>query len=122
MIIGYVNTEDEAVINVTIQGQQNQVDEFEAIIDTGFNGFLTLPLSMINRLGLPWFTQGRVTLANGDEELIDIHIATIIWDGLPRRLMVDTANTTPLIGMALMRNYELNIQNIDNGIVTLKKL
>lgn len=121
MITGYVSVDQLAIIEISVQGQQQTV-RIDATIDTGFNGFLTLPPYLINLLHLPWFSKGRVTLASGDEEMVDVHLATIIWDGTPRRLLIDMADNTPLIGMALMRGYELHIQNVDNGAVTLRKL
>ena len=44
------------------------------------------------------------------------------WDGEPRRVSVDEADTDPLVGMALMNGYELCIQVIDGGTVTLGRL
>ena len=121
MITGYVSVDQQAIIEISIQGQQQTV-RIDATIDTGYNGFLTLPPYVINLLHLPWLTQSRVILANGETESVDVYAATIIWDGTPRRLLIDAADNMPLIGMALMRGYELNIQNVDNGAVTLRKL
>lgn len=121
MITGYVSVDQQAIIEISVEGQQQTV-RIDATIDTGYNGFLTLPPYVINLLHLPWLTQSRVILANGEAESVDVHAATIIWDGTPRRLLVDVADNTPLVGMALMRGYELHIQNIDNGAATLRKL
>ncbi len=35
--------------------------------------------------------------------------------------MVDAADTEPLVGMALMYGYELNVQIVDGGAVTLRR-
>ena len=42
MIVGYVNAYREAVIPLTVRGSQAQ-EEIETVIDTGFDGSLTLP-------------------------------------------------------------------------------
>ena len=47
MIEGFVNANLEAVVNVPIRGPAGQTREVEAVIDTGFNGFLTLPPSLV---------------------------------------------------------------------------
>ncbi|OGG48151.1 MAG: clan AA aspartic protease [Candidatus Handelsmanbacteria bacterium RIFCSPLOWO2_12_FULL_64_10] len=122
MISGLVNADLEATIRLKIQGTDGHEQEIEAVIDTGFNGFLTLPPSFIIALGLPWLTQGRAMLGDGRMELFDVYTATVIWDGQPLRIMVDAADTAPLVGMSLMHGYELNLQNIDGGLVSLKRL
>ena len=43
MIQGAVNAAYEAVIPLTVQGPAGQTQDIEAVIDTGFSGFLTLP-------------------------------------------------------------------------------
>lgn len=65
MITGSVNTDYEAVIRLRIQGPRGYQQEVEAIIDTGFNGFLTLPPLLVTELGLARLSRGRALLANG---------------------------------------------------------
>lgn len=52
----------------------------------------------------------------------DVYEATVLSDGQPNTIPVDEANSQPLIGMSLMYGYELNIQTVDGGPVTLKRL
>ena len=54
MIIGVVNGNLEAIIRLVVRGPNGQEDEIEAVIDTGFTGFLTLPPSLIVSPGLAW--------------------------------------------------------------------
>ena len=122
MITGTVNANSEATIRLTVQGLRGQEQEIEAVIDTGFTGSLTLPPSLITVLGLTWLTQGRVMLGDGRVEVFDIYAAIVTWDEKPLRVMVDAADTDPLVGMALMYGYELNVQNVEGGAVTLKPL
>jgi predicted aspartyl protease len=44
MITGLVNPDYEAVIRLRIQGPGGHEREIDAVIDTGFNGYLTLEL------------------------------------------------------------------------------
>lgn len=69
------------VIRLRVQGPTGHEQEVNAIIDTGFNGFLTLPPLLIAALGLARLSRGRAVLANGSEELFDIHGVTVLWDG-----------------------------------------
>ena len=122
MINGRVTVYREAVISLSVKGPEDQYTEIDAVIDTGFNGFLTLPASLIQELGLVWCRRGRAMLADGSESLFDIYEATITWDGRPRRIAVDEVNCDPLIGMSLLYGYELTVQVVDGGRVVINPL
>ena len=53
MIEGVVNASYEPVVTLAVQGPAGQANEIEAVIDTGYNGLLTLPPPVITELGLP---------------------------------------------------------------------
>lgn len=71
MIIGHVNAEYEATIRLSVYGTDGQIHELSSIIDTGFDGWLSLPASLINTLGLQWNGRGRATLGDGSECLFN---------------------------------------------------
>ena len=121
MITGVVTVDHEAVIPLRLQGPSGQAETVHPVIDTGFTGTLTLPSSVIAALGLRWLTQGQAILANGQIETFDVYRATVIGDGQPLSIMIDAAETDPLVGMTLMYGYDIFIQNVDGGIVTLQR-
>ena len=51
MIEGVVNDDLEAIITLKIRNNNSRVYEQSAIVDTGFNGWLSLPPDIINQLG-----------------------------------------------------------------------
>ena len=122
MITGRVNVGGEAVIDLTVQGPERRPQEISAIVDTGINGWLTLPSSLVGILRLPFRGCGRATLADGSETLFDIHEGTVIWDGQPRQISVHVSESDPLVGMGLFYGYELNIQVVEGGSVAIEKL
>lgn len=122
MITGTVTADREAVIRLTVRGPTGQERRIEAVIDTGFDGWLSLPPFLIHSLRLPWRRRGRALLADGSESIFDIHEATVLWDRRRRRIPVDEANTAPLIGMALLEGYEFNARIRVGGQVTIKSL
>jgi clan AA aspartic protease len=109
MITGTVTANREAFISLRIPGPSGQEEDVDAIVDTGFTGTLTLPFSVISSLGLHWLTQGQAILANGQLETFDVYRATVIWDGQPLRIMLEAAETDPLVGMTLMYGYDIFI-------------
>lgn len=54
MITGVVNARYEATIRLSVRDVHGQVQQIEAILDTGFSGSLTLPPATIHSLDLPW--------------------------------------------------------------------
>ena len=117
MITGAVNADYEAIIRLLVQGPAGPAHEVDAIIDTGFNGFLTLPPALVTALGLMRRSRGRALLANGSEELFDIYGVTMLWDGQHRYVEADAVDTMPLVGMSLLDGHDLHIQVADGGQV-----
>jgi clan AA aspartic protease len=122
MITGIVTTAREAIISLTVRGPSGQEREIQAVIDTGFDGSLTLPPALITTLGLAWRRRGRALLADGSENVFDIYEATVVWDGTPRRVPVDEVDLTPLVGMSLLYGSELTVQVVEGGRVFIKAL
>lgn len=122
MITGIVNGDREGVIRLRVRGANGQEREVEGVIDTGFNGFLTLPPALIAALGCPRIGFGRTLMANGKEELFDMYETTVFWDGQPRTVETDGADTDALVGMSLIYGYELRMQGKDSGRVTIEAL
>jgi clan AA aspartic protease len=121
MMQGYVNTSYEAVISLVIK-HNSKLKSINAVIDTGFTGFLSLPQSIIDELELPWSYSDFATLGDGSETLFDIHEASVIWDGQFREIEVNSADTEPLLGMSMLRGYRLEMDTIQGGLVTIKAL
>ena len=80
--------------------------DIEAVIDTGYNGFLTMPPMLVRDLGLPFVTNGQAILANGGEATFDIHSVTMVLDGQPRGIDVYVSDTAPLRGHAVARRSQ----------------
>ena len=53
MIEGLVNANYEPIISLPVQSPAGQAREIDVVIDTGYNGYLTLPPALVAELGLP---------------------------------------------------------------------
>lgn len=122
MIAGSVNANREAVVNIEIHGTAGHTRVVEAVIDTGFTGFLTLPPNVTTALGLTWRGRAQATLGDGRLHPFDVYVATVIWDGHARLVEADGADTTPLIGMGLLYQHDLRIQVVEGGIVSIESI
>lgn len=99
----------------------NQPDvEIEFVIDTGFEGALTLPPSAVAALGLPFFQEMNANLANDMSVQADVPVATIILEGQEIDVLVLAMGRRPLFGTALLAGKELAAQFVDNGLVTIE--
>ena len=120
MIEGVVNSAYEAVIRITLSGQSGQTLEIEAVIDTGYTGFLTLPTFLVTELGLTYRSHGQAVLADNSEVTFDVYDVTVLWDGSPRHIRVDATGDTPLVGMLLLNGYNLNMDVEQGGTVVIR--
>jgi predicted aspartyl protease len=59
MITEVVTSFYQATIRLIVRGPTGHAQEIEAVIDTGFDGALSLPPADIAALGLPWRRCGR---------------------------------------------------------------
>jgi clan AA aspartic protease len=121
MMHGIVNQSCEAILPVVVKNDPKR-KLFDAVIDTGFSGFLTLPASIISELDLTWKGRDLATLGDGTSCIFDVYIAIIIWDGEYCTVDINESETNPLIGMQLLRGYDLRIQAIEGGSVTIEAL
>jgi clan AA aspartic protease len=122
MIVGRVNRNREAVIALTLRDSAGQDHAIDAVVDTGFNGSLTLPSHTVSQLGLDWHGREQGTLADGRIGYFEIYAARIIWDGHERLVETAVAEGTPLVGMNLLKDCELRIRIIENGEVSISPL
>lgn len=121
MISGNVDAR-EARIPIAVKGREGRTLEIVAVIDTGYTGSLTLPPSSVAALNLIWQNVDRGTLADGSECLFDVFEAEVVWDGKVRRILVDEADTDPLVGMSLLSGYELKVEVCSQGKVEITRL
>ena len=121
MIFGAVNEEFEPIIPLSIRRFDGKVFTQAAIVDTGFNGWLSLPPDLIAELNLKWKRRGRAILGDGSECVFNIYEAIVDWDETLLTIPVDEANSEPLVGMSLMEGYQLTMQVFEGGRVELCK-
>jgi clan AA aspartic protease len=122
MISGVVNARLEATIQLSVHDAMGQPHDIEVVVDTAYNGSLTLPPARLTALGLAPKNQQQVLLADGSLQVINFYEATIIWDGQPRTVDVDEIDAPPLVGTALLRGHELRVKFVAGGSVSIEAL
>ena len=120
MIEGEVNAHREAVVRLPLMDSSGRTRSIDAVIDTGFSGFLTLPPGLVAELGLTRLGQKSLILANGSREIFDTYGVTVLWDGEPRFVDADEADAAPLLGMSMLDRCNLSIDVEDGGRVVIQ--
>ncbi|HBR00090.1 clan AA aspartic protease [Roseofilum sp. Belize BBD 4] len=122
MIYGVVNWRREATLPLVVGNSSGQREVIDTVIDTGFDGCLSLPSETIIRLRLPWRTSNTVTLGDGSETVFDFYTGTVIWDGQYRAIDIAESETEPLLGMGMLYGYRLQVDAVEGGRVKIEAL
>lgn len=122
MIKGIVTPNRQARIQLKVFSASGQPHDIDALIDTGFNLFLTLPAATIAALALPFAVPTRASLADGSLVQLDCYRAIVDWDGQPRAVLVVSADGGPLAGMSLLYGSRVTLDVVDGGPVIIELL
>lgn len=122
MIFGHVNPYREAIVQFVVIGKNQQRKSIKAIIDTGYSGSLILPSEMIEELDLICYATQEGVLGNGSVHQFNVHEASVIWDGKVQSIEINSAEAGPLVGMGLLEGYEVRIEAVTGGDVTIQSL
>lgn len=122
MISGNVNARNEAIVQLIVRGPLGQTATVAAIIDTGFDGALSLPPSLVAYLQLSQRRIAKATLGDGSRISHAVHSAVVMWDGAAKSVPVAALDSTLLVGMSLLVGYRLTMQVFPGGQVTLLSL
>jgi clan AA aspartic protease len=111
----------EATITVTVLPAESGRTSLDvrAVIDTGFTGDLALPTELVSSLSLPERGFVEVRLADGSTAARRLHEASILWHGVPRRVLVYQVDADALVGMSLLRGSTVSIDVVPDGHVTI---
>ena len=122
MITGKITANREATISLEISGPDRQPRQITAVIDTGFNGYLTLPKDLITNLKLPLVGNRRATLGDGNVVALDAYLATVLWHGRKREVLLLQADGGPLLSMTLLHGSRVTLDVVDNGPIVIDEL
>jgi clan AA aspartic protease len=119
MILGVVSASLEARVPLFLEDVSGQTHRLEAVLDTGFSGFLSLSPALISMLGWTWLRFVRMILGDGTEQTFHVFNASIIWDGQSRLVRAYAIDGEPLIGMKLLAGHDVHIRVNDGGLVRI---
>ena len=122
MITGRVSSDGlnlRPIVEMLVCVENGPTVPIEAIVDTGFTGYLTLSRELIELLALEPVSDQVMTLADGSRALFLVYRAVVEWFGTLRLIDVHRAEGDSLVGMAMLQNHNLQIQAIHGGDVSI---
>jgi clan AA aspartic protease len=122
MMQGCVNDSGEPVVRIAVYGKFGASVDVDAIIDTGFSEYLTLPFSIIQGLNLDQLDTVRIRLADGSHASCDIYRGRVGWLDAAITVDIQSAETDPLVGLKLLQGCNLSVDFTENGIVSIERL
>ncbi len=97
-------------------------EELDLIVDSGFNGEVVLPKTLIARLKLPNDGTMFSLLANGSVVETEVHIGEIIWFGKILEVRIQATDSHEgLLGTELFQGCVVELDPDDNQVVFRKK-
>lgn len=116
MISGFVSANREVIFEIEVSNSSSGATAIvDAVVDTGFNGCLTLTPDIIKALGLTPMGEQPLTLADGVEHSFRSFLASISWHGQLRSIMAVEMPDAPLMGMSLLWGSRLIADIADGG-------
>ncbi len=122
MIRGRVDARREARVPLEIRAGDGQFQSIAGVVDTGFNGHLTLPLEVIRRLELEPRVPTNVTLATGVRTRLNTWSGQVRWHDRPRTIRILESPGIPLLGMELLQDSQLIVHVRVGGDVLIEEL
>src|SRR5829696_5904767 len=107
MPIGSVDSNGDPVIDIEILGEFNQSTTVTCVIDTGFAGFLSMPLVHASSIGLVVHGTMPLVLANGTVEntLICLGVASVGGSDQMGLIVIENQSTQILLGMDFLKKF-----------------
>jgi clan AA aspartic protease len=112
----------QARMRVLVRSAENSEQAIEFVVDTGFEGFLTLPPDLVAALDLPYIAKIQANLADNSRIATTAYAISIVWNGVERDVIVLAMGRRPLIGTALLEDYHLSIDFYEGGTVLVDEI
>ena len=122
MIRGRVDAQRQAWVQLEVERSDGRFETIETVVDTGFNGHLSLPPEVIGRLNVKQDGPADVDLATGVQATLNAWLGNVLWHDTIRSVLIFESNGTPLLGMELMEDSQLTMQARINGHVLIERL
>ena len=109
-----------AIVEVEVRWSSGRSRTFEALLDTGFNGAVSLPAEVVEEVGLPLVTERTVTLGDASDVRVRVHAGYIRFSDGWRRCPVLATGDVPTVGMHLIHGLKVCFESADGGDIEIE--
>ncbi len=111
-----------ATLEIDIRWSTGRSKSFNAFLDTGFNGAVSLPPENVAELGLPLVTERTVILGDASDVRMSVHAGQVRFANEWHRCPVLAAGDVPLVGMQLIEGANVCFEAVEGGDVSFDLL
>ena len=122
MIRGRVTADITPIIRLEVLDGLGRSMPVAAVLDTGFNGDVSLPIPTIRSLQLRPMGQRRFTLADGEVSVMNTYLGRFNWHEEPLEVVVVDSQGTAMVGMNLLWGSRITIEALDDGDILIENL
>jgi clan AA aspartic protease len=122
MIRGEVASDLSPRVSIETGNDEGDFEWLDVVVDTGFDGELSLPREAIQRLDLPYERLASVSLADEQRIRANACFAVVSWHGGLREVVVLEIAGEPLIGMSLLQGSRLKVDARRGGEVLIEEV
>jgi clan AA aspartic protease len=119
---GIVGDDWKPIVSIDVVGPDNSAEDVRALVDTGFNQYLTLQSATAQALNLPFIDSTVAILADGSKIEVEVRRAVVVWNGVRRPVAAYITEGHPSLGMPMFQNCRLVINAVPGGTVTIDEL
>jgi clan AA aspartic protease len=120
MIVGRITGEDlEARVRLELLNK-GKTTEVDFLIDTGFSGYMAVPLTIVESLDLEFQDLQRGIMADGRRGFFDTVDLCVIWHDQPIIVRAQVLGE-PLIGTRMLKGHSVQANWQHGGEVRLTK-
>ncbi len=120
MIEGRIDSNLEAIIELDIQ-HDGAIHRQRFVVDTGFNGFIAVPQSLVHILGLKLLDVQAGITADGRSSYFDTVEITILWHDEARTVQAQILDEA-LIGTRILRGSRIQADWVRDGTFLVEQL
>ncbi|MFH1049149.1 MAG: hypothetical protein V1732_05810 [Patescibacteria group bacterium] len=108
---GIINPKESPKIKIGLHGQLSKPQEFDAIVDTGFTGTISMPFAKALPLGLILFGTASFTLADGSKENTFLCVGFANIEGKQKSVVISLSKGNDiLVGTEFLSTFSIKLE------------
>lgn len=119
---GYVTARRVPILPIRVRGPAGPPADFLALLDTGFDGELSLPPAIAAAMGLVANFSRQCTLADGTDVWAPVCNAEVEWGPRWRHVEVLMIGPNPSVGMAMLADHKVFMEVIASGVIDIRPM